>query len=266
MTAVALPGARVLLTGASGGIGGAIARRLAREGCRLVLTGRRADVLETLAAEVEADWLAIDLADRGELDRLVRNAGEIDVLIANAALPATGRLAGLALERVDSALEVTLRAPIALAHGLLPGMAARGRGHLVFIGSLSGKAATAGSSVYNASKFGLRGFALALRAELAPAGIGVSLVAPGFVSEAGMYADTQIKLPLGVSTRTPEQVANAVVQAIVEDRGETEVASLAMRLGAGLASVAPSLAARGSRALGGDRLAAEFERRQADRR
>ena len=266
MTAVTLPGARVLLTGASGGIGGAIARRLAGEGCRLVLTGRRAEVLEALAEEVGAEWLSIDLADRDELDRLLRSAGEIDVLVANAALPATGRLARLARERVDGALEVNLRAPIALAHGVLPGMAGRGRGHLVFIGSLSGKAATAGSSIYNASKFGLRGFALALRAELAPVGIGVSLVAPGFVSEAGMYAATQIKLPLGVSTRTPEQVADAVVRAIVEDRAEIEVASLLMRLGAGFASAAPSLSAHASRALGGDRLAAEFERRQADRR
>src|ERR1019366_1948387 len=103
-----------------------------------------------------------------------------------------------------------------------------GHGHLVFIGSLAGKAATGGSSAYNATKFGLRGFALALRAELAPAGIGVSLVSPGFVSEAGMYADTNIILPRGVTTRTPAQVADALVRAIVENRAEINVASLTM--------------------------------------
>jgi short-subunit dehydrogenase len=266
MTGMRLQGARVLLTGASGGIGHAIARRLAREGSQLVLTGRRAEVLDELAAELGARALAIDLARRKEVRRLIKSAGEIDVLIANAALPATGRLAKLDGERVDAALEVNLRAPIALAHALAPAMAARGRGHLVFIGSLSGKAATAGSSLYNATKFGLRGFALSLRAELAPAGVGVSLVAPGFVSAAGMYAETQIELPLGVSTRTPEQVADAVVTAIERNRGEIDVASISMRLGADFSSLAPGLAARASRALGGERLALEFERRQSEKR
>ncbi len=264
MTGMQLRGARVLLTGATGGIGQAIARRLAREGSQLVLTARRADLLAALAEELGAETLVIDLASRDEVERLLESAGEVDVLIANAAQPGSGRLTRLARERVDRALEVNLRAPIALAHGLTPSMAARGRGHLVFIGSLSGKAATSGSSVYNATKFGLRGFALALRAELAQAGIGVSLVAPGFVSEAGMYANTQITLPRGVTTRTPEQVAGAVVRAILEDRGEIDVASLTMRLGADFANLAPSLAARATRALGGDRLAHEFERRQAD--
>jgi short-subunit dehydrogenase len=231
-----------------------------------VLTGRRVAVLEALAQELGAEALAADLTSRGEVERLLRAAGEIDVLVANAALPGTGRLVGLERETIDRALEVNLRAPIALAHGLLPGMATRGRGHLVFIGSLSGKAATAGSCVYNASKFGLRGFALALREELAAAGIGVSLVAPGFVRGAGMYARTEIQLPLGVTTRTPEQVASAVVRAISENRGEIDVASLTMRLGADFASLAPALAARATRALGGERLALEFEQRQAEKR
>jgi short-subunit dehydrogenase len=266
MTAVTLRGARVLLTGASGGIGAAIARRFAHEGSQLLLTGRRADVLDALATELGGLALVADLARRDELERLLEAAGEVDVLIANAALPATGRLTTLERDAVDRALEVDLRAPIALAHGVVPAMVERGGGHLVFIGSLSGKAATAGSSIYNASKFGLRGFALALRGELAPSGVGVSLVAPGFVRDAGMYAKTQIRLPPGVTTRTPDQVADAVVRAIVENRAEIDVASLTMRLGADFANFAPMLAARANRALGGERLALEFERRQADQR
>ncbi|MGD0385183.1 MAG: SDR family NAD(P)-dependent oxidoreductase, partial [Solirubrobacteraceae bacterium] len=92
MTAVTLRGARVLLTGASGGIGAAIARRFAQEGSQLLLTGRRADVLDTLARELGGLALVADLARRDELERLLDAAGEVDVLIANAALPATGRL------------------------------------------------------------------------------------------------------------------------------------------------------------------------------
>src|ERR1019366_7091223 len=236
MTRVPLHDARVLLSGATGGIGQAIARRLRSEGSQLVLTGRRADTLAALADELGAEVLQADLARREEVEWLLGSVGVIDVLVANAALPGSGRLAMLRAEDVDRAIEVKLRAP--LAHGLLPAMAARGRGHLVFIGSLSGKAATAGSSLYNATKFGLRGFALALRAELGPAGIGVSLVSPAFVSDAGMFADTQITLPRAITTRTPEQVASAVVAAILENRGEIDVASLPMRLSADFANLA----------------------------
>jgi len=263
---VPLAGARVLLTGASGGLGHALARRLSREGARLVLTGRRADALEALAGELGARALVADLASREELARLLADAGEVDVLVANAALPGSGRLAALAPEHIDRALEVNLRAPIALAHALAPAMVARGQGQLVFIGSLSGKAASAGASLYSATKFGLRGFALALRAELAPAGVGVSLVSPGFVSDSGMLADTGITLPRWLTTRTSAQVADAVVRAIATNRAETDVATLTMRVGAQLANLAPELAARAGRALGATRLAAQFEERQASKR
>jgi short-subunit dehydrogenase len=263
MTIATLRGARILLTGATGGIGQVTARRLASEGARLVLTARRTDILAALATELDAQVVTADLARREDVDRLLESAGEIDVLIANAATPATGRLQSLGQESIDSAIEVNLRAPAALARGLAVGMATRGSGHLVFIGSLSGKAANAGASVYNATKFGLRGFALALRDELAPDGIGVSLVAPGFVSKAGMFAETGVALPRGLSTRTPEQVADAIVRAILENRGEVEVAALTMRLGADIANLAPGLAARASRVIGGERLALELERRRA---
>src|SRR6202000_2976975 len=117
-------------------------------------------------------------------------AAGVDVLVANAALPATGSLTELTQAQLDRMLDVNLRAPVAVAHALMPGMLARDRGHLVFISSISGKVASPESSMYNATKFGLRGFALGLREDLRRDGIGVSVVAPGFVRDVGVVAAT----------------------------------------------------------------------------
>ena len=111
--------------------------------------------------------------------RLLAEAGEVDVLVANAGLPGSGRLNSFTPEEIDRALDVNLRAPMLLAHGLIESMVARGSGHLLFMSSLSGRAAAPGTSVYSATKFGLRGFALALREDLAPKGVGVSVILPG---------------------------------------------------------------------------------------
>jgi short-subunit dehydrogenase len=245
----------VLLTGASGGIGQAIARALAARGAQLVLTGRRADVLEPLAQEVGGRALAVDLADRDAPARLVAEAGDVEILIANAALPASGTLDDYTLEQVDRALDVNLRAPIALAKLLSEGMVGRGRGHIVFVSSLSGKAASAGGSLYSATKFGMRGFALGLREDLRPAGVGVSTIFPGFIREAGMFAAARVELPRGVGTRSPEDVAGAVVRAIERNRAEIDVAPLSLRAGAAAAGLAPELAATVSRRMGGQRVA-----------
>jgi short-subunit dehydrogenase len=260
-----IAGARTLLTGASGGIGGALARRLAAEGAELILTGRRRDVLDALAAELGAVAIVADLIDAAAPARLVAEVGRVDILIANAALPASGRLASVDGERVEEAIAVNLAAPIALAQALLPQMTQRGAGHLVFIGSLQSRAATAGATVYNATKFGLRGFALALRAELAASGIGVSHVMPGFVRQAGLYADSEVALPRWIGTSHPEEVADAVVRAIRHNRAEIEVAPMTLRAGTAIAALAPELAARAIRLLGGERIALEFERGQSDR-
>ena len=261
-----LAGRSVLLTGATGGLGHALALALAARGARLVLSGRRTDVLEALAARTGAQIAAADLAEPDAAARLAAEHPGIDVLVANAALPGSGRLEGLAPRDVDRALEVNLRAPIVLAHGLLPAMRRAGAGHLVFISSLSGKAATQGSSIYNATKFGLRGFAGALRAELHGTGVGVSTIFPGFVREAGMFADSGARLPRGVGTVSPQQVADATVGAIEHDRGEVDVAPLGLRLGAAFSAVAPEVAARAARRLGGAELASRMADGQADKR
>jgi uncharacterized protein len=247
-----------LVTGASGGLGQAIARALAARGAEVILTGRRTEVLEPLARELGARVIAGDLARRDEVGRLVEQAGRVDLLVANAGVPAGGLLVDLTQEQIDRMLEINLRAPIALARALAPAMVDRGRGHMVFISSLQGKAATPDSSVYCAAKFGLRGFALALREDLRRDGVGVSVVLPGFIREAGMFAESGATLPPGVGTRSPEQVAEAVISAIERDRAEVEVAPLPLRLGTAVASVAPAFSAAVSRRLGSDRIAARI--------
>jgi short-subunit dehydrogenase len=251
---------KVLITGATGGLGQAIARAFAARGATLMLTGRRADVLDSLVAQVGGRAVACDLADREQVNRLIEEARDIgvDVLVANAALPATGLLTAVPQEKIDRILEVNLRAPVALARALAPGMMERRSGHMVFMSSLSGKAASASSSLYAATKFGLRGFALSIREDLRQNGVGVSVVLPGFIRDAGMFADAKVKLPPGIGTRTSQDVAAAVISAIERNRAEVEVAPATLRIGATFAGAAPALAATGQRLLGGRKLASEL--------
>jgi short-subunit dehydrogenase len=256
----------VLVTGATGGIGHAITRAFAARGASLVLTGRRADVLEPLANEVGGRAIACDLSNRADVERLLSDAGEVDVLVANAAVPASGELTELSQAQIDRMIEVNLRAPIAIARALAPGMIERRRGHLVFISSLAGKAASPASSLYSATKFGLRGFALGIREDLRPHGVGVSTVLPGFIRDAGMFADAGIELPRGVGTRSPEQVAAGVIRAIERNRAEVEVAPAGLRAGAAFAQLAPQIAANVSRRMGGEKVASDLAAGQAGKR
>jgi uncharacterized protein len=145
-------------------------------------------------------------------------------------------------------------------------MVGRGRGHLVYVSSLSGKAATPVSLMYTTTKFGLRGFAAGLRIDLRGSGVGVTTVLPGFIRDAGMFAVAGAKLPPGVGTRTPEDVAKATIRGIERNKGEVEVAPLPVRLGATIATVAPEFGAAVSRRSGGDQVADEMAAGQAGMR
>jgi short-subunit dehydrogenase len=259
-------GRSVLLTGATGGLGQAIARRLSAAGAQIVLSGRRGDVLEDLAHELEAQIALADLADPESVRKLIADHGDIDILVANAGLPGSGRLDSFSEEEIDRALDVNLRAPMVMARAIAPRMVQRGEGHIVFMSSLAGKTATAGSSIYNATKFGLRGFAGALRAELHGTGVGVSAIFPGFIREAGMFADAGVKLPAGVGTKSPEHVARATLRAIERNKGEVDVAPVGLKLGAAFGPLAPETAAAVTRRAGGDAIAQRFETGQKAKR
>lgn len=264
-----LRGRTTLLTGATGGLGRAVALALAEHGARLVLSSRKADELAQLAAELPGDGHRAepaDLAEPGAALELLARAGEVEVMVANAALPASGRLQGFTDEQIQRALRVNLEAPILMAHALLPRMLERGAGHMVFVSSLNGKAATARSSLYSATKFGLRGFALGLREDLRDSAVGASVVMPGTIRAAGMFADAGAQMPRGLGTGTPEQVAAGVVSAIKRDRGEVEVAPRIQRLLANFAGRRPEIAGRVAARSGAVKIADAVADNQTDKR
>jgi short-subunit dehydrogenase len=255
-----------MVTGATGGLGQAIARELAGRGASVVLTGRRADVLEDLAVELGGRAIVADLADRDAAAALMEESGPVDILVASAGLPASGPLTDFPLDAVDRALDVNLRVPVVMARLAAEEMVSRRRGHLVFVSSVGGKMAAGGASLYNATKFGLRGFSLALREDLRPHGVGVSAIYPGFIRDAGMFAEANVALPRGLGTHTAADVARAVGRAIERDLPEVDVAPLSLRVGAKFAAVAPGLAARVQRLGGGDRLTQALAEGQRDKR
>jgi short-subunit dehydrogenase len=236
---VNLNGARVLLTGATGGIGHAIARALHARGAELVLTGRRTEVLDELAADVGGTTIACDLSDPAAVSKLMDEVGDIDVLVANAALPAVGAIADYTEEGIDRDLDVNLRAPIILTRWATKQMLPRGTGHIVIIGSLAGRAPSPLTAMYNATKFGVRGFVLAHRDDLYGTGVGISVVEPGFVSDAGMFIESEIPLPIGARTVSPDDVARGVVRSIDKDLGEVMVAPAEMKFLSSLALISP---------------------------
>lgn len=263
-----LRGKTALLTGATGGLGAAIARALAGRDASLVLSSRKPEELEALAAVLPGDGhrtLVCDLAEEGEALRLVAEAGDVDALVANAALPASGRLDGFSQQEIGRALRVNLESPIRMARELVPRLVQRGSGQLVFVSSISGKAATARASLYGATKFGLRGFALCLREDLRGTGVGVSVISPGMIRAAGMFADSGAGAPPLIGTGTPQQVAAAVVRAIERNRSEITVAPLRQRALSRIAINAPELAGRlaGAKAT---RVADEIAGGQTDKR
>jgi short-subunit dehydrogenase len=266
-----LEGKRVLLSGATGGLGRAIAQELADRGAKLVLSSRRERELRDLARSLPGGArrhkvVVSDLAKDGAAAKLVRDAGAIDVLVANAALPATGRLEKFTKQEVARAIRVNFESPIMMARELAPKLAKKGEGHIVFISSLSGKVASPRASLYNASKFGLRGFAFGLREDLHPAGVGVSVVSPGFVAEAGMFADSGSKPPPGLGTTTPRKVGKAVARAIRRNRNEITVAPRRLRFVTEVGYRHPEFAARVQRSGGAERMAEELAAGQADKR
>ena len=214
-----LNGAVAVVTGASAGFGELTARLLAKGGASVVLAARRLERLEALAGEIEGRGgraLAVrcdvtEVADlQGLRDRVDETFGRCDVLINNAGIPGGGRFEEVSLEQIERVIRVNLLGVMLCTKVFLPMMLERPRGHIVNVGSVAGRYATPGASVYTASKHGVVAFSEALYYELAPRGILVTSVNPGFAATEGF---PQGRLPSAI-VMPAERVARAIVDVV----------------------------------------------------
>ncbi len=227
-----LEGARVVVTGASSGIGRALARQLNRAGAQLVLTARREDRLRELAAELQERGPAVryragDITSAGVrhevLDAACQEFGGLDILVNNAGVGAMGPFAAASEQRLRRLMEVNFFAPVELIRAALPLLHAGQRPLIVNMSSVLGHRAVPGKSEYCASKFGLHGFSDALRAELSGEGIDVLLVSPSTTQSE--FVDNVLENvadhPGPTAGRmTPERVASKTLRAMRLGRHE----------------------------------------------
>jgi short-subunit dehydrogenase len=224
MVAMQLTDAVVLITGASAGIGAAVARRLAAEGARVLVHGRDPERTRDVAREVGGTMLVADLAMPEGRQRLAAEAqalfGRVDVLVNNAGVGWSGPFTEMSVDKIHELIEVDLLAAIELTRTLLPGMVERKRGAICFLTSVAGRTGVAGEAVYSATKAGLDAFAESLRAETAGSGVDVGVVIPGvvdtgfFTTRGRPYERTR---PRPIS---PDAVADAVVRVVGRGRAE----------------------------------------------
>jgi short-subunit dehydrogenase len=249
-----LRGKRAIVTGASRGIGVYIAKALADRGVDLALAARSADALDETRRQCEAYGVkaiavACDVSSPDDQRRLVaaaeRDLGGVDILVNNAGIEYTDSLNNLSREQVDALLLTNLNAPIWLTKLVLPSMLKVRRGAIVNVASLTGKSPTPFATIYAASKAGLIGFSRSLQSEMAGSGVTVGVVCPGFVSDAGMWAEHEsggvVKAPSMARPVSPQKVATAVVRC-AERGGEILVSSGPIRPLFALGELSPGFA------------------------
>jgi NAD(P)-dependent dehydrogenase (short-subunit alcohol dehydrogenase family) len=185
-----LAGHTALVTGATSGIGQAIALRLARAGAEVVVHGRDATrgaetVNAILGAGGRARFVQADLGDPADLQRLVEEAGDVDVLVNSAGFSWFGPTADLDIETFDALFASAVQAPYFLVAALAPKMAAKGAGSIINVSSMAGQIGLAGAAAYGATKGAISSMTRAWAAEFSPSGVRVNAIAPGPVFTAG---------------------------------------------------------------------------------
>ena len=238
-----IQGSVALVSGASYGLGAMISRELAARGARVALVARSREALDALAGELRAGGatvavVAADLAERDAPQRVVdavtRELGPVDILVNNAGIEHTLPYQEYDAAELDRILDVNLRTPLHLVRLTLPGMLERKQGHVVNMASLAGIAAPAFHESYSATKAALIAFSNSLRASVRGSGVGVSVVVPGFVSQAGMHERMKkragVKTPALAGAVPAEKVVQAVLRAIDRDLSEVMVTPLTTTL------------------------------------
>ena len=195
----------VVITGASSGLGEATARRLARGGARLVLAARRAEPLAALARELDpsgtrllavATDVTVDADRRRLVDAALQKFGRIDALVNNAGYGTRGPVERVPVELIRRNFETNLFSLIALTQLVVPHLRERGSGRIVNIGSVAGRIARPLSSIYDATKHALEAITDGLRGELAPFGVDVVLIRPGFIPTGFVDAANKMSAPV----------------------------------------------------------------------
>jgi short-subunit dehydrogenase len=240
---VQLTGSVALVTGASSGIGRAVALELADQGAHVLAHGRDRGRLDDVASLTGGTPLVAELTDPDQREALVRKAcevrGHVDVLVSNAGLGWAGPFTDMTADDVDRIIDVNLTAALHLTRLLLPTLVERRRGALCFVTSVAGRTSVAGEAVYSAAKAGLDAFAESLRAEARGTGVQVGVVVPGvvdtdFFTHRGRPYDRALPRPVA-----PQVVASAVVRAIAD--GHPEVwAPRWLRLAPAVRALAPA--------------------------
>jgi short-subunit dehydrogenase len=242
-----------VIVGATGRLGAELAQRFSRCGVRLVLAGRDPIRLRALAADIdELTWpVACDLTDPVAVGRLADEAtarlGDVDLLVYAAGSDTVAAAVEQSDATVDEQLAVNLTTPVQLTRRLLPGMLARRRGHLVYVGSLVGLAGGAYQAPYAAAKGGLDAWVRALRAEHRNCGVSFSIVHPAPIRGVGPYPARRGQYgrpPFVVGETDAYAVADAVMDAVARDRPQRLIGSPMMRAYLALQALAPALAER----------------------
>ncbi len=220
--------ARIILTGAAGGIGSETAKQLASRGARLALLGRNSAALEGLSREINSSGghsfcLPVNLLDTTErsnaIDQALTTLGGVDILVNNAGMQSFKPFATEEPEVLEQTVQLNMLTPMLLARQVLPTMLRQGSGHIVNIGSTFGSIAFACFAAYSASKFGLRGFSEALRRELDGSGVKVTYIAPRAVkTELNTTAVYRMADELKMQMDDPEWVAQCIVSSIEKGR------------------------------------------------
>jgi len=257
-----IAGRTALVTGAAGGLGERLARALAGEGARVIVSGRNEQALRALATELGGTVAVADLTRRDDVHRLAREAGEVDILVNNAGIELTKRYVDMTDDDLDQMVAINLTAPMLLTRDLLGGMLARGRGHVVFIASMSGKVGVSCNEPYAATKAGLIGVTRSLRAEFRDEPVGFSVISPGFIAATGMWNRMDARAPLLAGEAKPERVVGATLKAIRRDLPDVTVNGAPIRPMLALQAVAPGIFDRVSQRVGPS---AMFEREAARR-